>query len=235
MQSSPVSTETYLADILIQNAPLLAGLKPSGIFTIQNDRFSAIRELFAGSDIELYPLYTDTEKTTLLFYREAALARCLTDQVYEELLLQYGYRKRTLTAALRHFRNRFRAFRMRLCSFPHEIGVFLGYPLCDIRGFIENNGRNELYTRYWKVYDQLEEAMKVFRTFDDAVQSVSFKLSNGVALRHIVMGYCQKRVAPHPNAQYNAQISRRSYGSDTADFSSEDAASFGRTMHALAV
>lgn len=43
----------------------------------------------------------------------------------------------------------------RLClerEFPHEIGVFLGYPLEDVVGFIRNRGRNYTCCGYWKAY-----------------------------------------------------------------------------------
>jgi len=31
---------------------------------------------------------------------------------------------------------------VRTLGFPHEIGVFLGYPLEDVMGFISNKGHN---------------------------------------------------------------------------------------------
>lgn len=43
----------------------------------------------------------------------------------------------------------------RLCcsaDFPHEIGVFLGYPLGDVVGFIENRGKNFTCCGCWKSY-----------------------------------------------------------------------------------
>lgn len=47
-------------------------------------------------------------------------------------------------------------------DFPHEIGVFLGYPLEDIIGFISNKGKNYLYCGLWKVYRNKVEAIKYF-------------------------------------------------------------------------
>lgn len=32
-------------------------------------------------------------------------------------------------------------------DFPHEIGLFLGYPVDDVTGFIQNKGRNYLLCR----------------------------------------------------------------------------------------
>lgn len=43
-------------------------------------------------------------------------------------------------------------------EFPHEIGVFLDYPLADVVGFIQNRGKNSTFTGYWKSYQDPEQA-----------------------------------------------------------------------------
>ena len=46
-------------------------------------------------------------------------------------------------------------------KFPHEIGIFLGYPLADVAGFIRNKGRNCKCIGTWKVYgDAFEKDSK---------------------------------------------------------------------------
>ena len=45
---------------------------------------------------------------------------------------------------------------------PHEIGLFLGYPLCDVKGFIYNNGKNYKFSGPWKVYDNESETILYF-------------------------------------------------------------------------
>ncbi len=53
----------------------------------------------------------------------------------------------------------------RLCceaDFPHEIGVFLGYPLYDVVGFIENQGRNFTCCGCWKAYGDPDAAQQHF-------------------------------------------------------------------------
>jgi hypothetical protein len=50
-------------------------------------------------------------------------------------------------------------------KFPHEIGVFLGYPLQDVKGFIENNGRNSKYTGLWKVYGDKAASIRMFEKY----------------------------------------------------------------------
>ena len=51
-------------------------------------------------------------------------------------------------------------------EFPHEIGLFLSYPLEDVEGFIENGGKNSKCTGCWKVYCNEKEAERRFSQFD---------------------------------------------------------------------
>lgn len=58
--------------------------------------------------------------------------------------------------------------RMRLASgdgFPHEIGLFLGYPVEDVLGFIENAGQNCKCCGCWKVYCNECEAVRTFARY----------------------------------------------------------------------
>lgn len=55
---------------------------------------------------------------------------------------------------------------MDLKAFPHEIGVFLGYPIEDVIGFINNKGCNFKCCGYWKVYGDKEKAIKEFARYD---------------------------------------------------------------------
>lgn len=75
-----------------------------------------------------------------------------------KLLARYGYGSTRAEDAL-----------SRLCQrleeqggFPHEIGLFLGYPLGDVEGFIQNQGQNCKCAGCWKVYCNELEAQKRF-------------------------------------------------------------------------
>lgn len=50
-------------------------------------------------------------------------------------------------------------------GFPHEIGIFLGYPLEDVKGFIENSGRHFKICGQWKVYSDTKRAEKLFAKY----------------------------------------------------------------------
>ena len=50
-------------------------------------------------------------------------------------------------------------------AFPHEIGLFLGYPIDDVVAFIANKGRNCLCCGCWKCYTDACAAQKAFDKF----------------------------------------------------------------------
>lgn len=63
--------------------------------------------------------------------------------------------------------------------FPHEIGVFLGYPIGDVREFIRNKGQNCLFCGVWKVYCDAGESLKKFERYKKCTQVYSKVFANG--------------------------------------------------------
>ena len=51
-------------------------------------------------------------------------------------------------------------------AFPHEIGLFLGYPPEDVEGFRLHRGRDYKLCGCWKVYSDVEGARQCFRRYD---------------------------------------------------------------------
>jgi hypothetical protein len=51
-------------------------------------------------------------------------------------------------------------------QFPHEIGLFLGYPIDDVLGFVKHKGRNYKLCGYWKVYGNVEKAKNNFHCYE---------------------------------------------------------------------
>lgn len=90
-------------------------------------------------------------------YRKSRLEKALASEETSAFLQKYGYDTSDVTAALDLLRRH-----MIRQDFPHEIGVFLGYPLADVIGFIENGGKNCVCCGFWKVYCNQQEAEKMF-------------------------------------------------------------------------
>lgn len=74
-------------------------------------------------------------------------------------------------------------------QFPHEMGLLLGYPIEDVRGFIEHNGCGCLYSGYWKVYRNVPLKKKMFEDFEKAKESVIQLLAEDIDMRLILEIY----------------------------------------------
>ena len=51
-------------------------------------------------------------------------------------------------------------------EFPHEVGLFLGYPPEDVYGFIHGDRRAAKYVGTWKVFGDVESARRRFAQFE---------------------------------------------------------------------
>ena len=70
-------------------------------------------------------------------------------------------------------------------QFPHEMGLLLGYPVEDVVGFMENNGKNYLYSGYWKVYADVPAKKHIFIRYDEARETLIRLLANDIGIRLI--------------------------------------------------
>lgn len=103
------------------------------------------------------------------------------------LLRKYGYADPSnLRRALAHLRRNFSP----PGGFPHEIGVFLGYPLEDVRGFIAGGGEGCKLCGYWKVYGDVERARQSFARYDRCRAALCARIDQGKRLPDI---FCRPR------------------------------------------
>ena len=70
--------------------------------------------------------------------------------------------------------------------FPHEMGLLLGYPPEDVKGFIRNQGKNYLYSGYWKVYDRPHEKIRLFQKYEHSREKLIQLLSYGMRIEEII-------------------------------------------------
>lgn len=65
---------------------------------------------------------------------------------------------------------------------PHEIGYFLGYPVSDVRGFIEHEGRDFLCCGCWKVYANVRSAQYRFARYKRCTRRAIRLYNAGVSI-----------------------------------------------------
>ena len=151
-----------------QCAPVLAGVKPSNMLVLENKHIRDVVRVLEGTGLSWRCLYAGEEKNIWLLYRKEAMEETVLGKEQMLFLKEWGYKEDTLERMLIKFSQRFRQYRKdKNLPFPHEMGVFLGYPMADVKGFIKYEGKNYLYCGYWKVYENVEERKELFRTYEE--------------------------------------------------------------------
>lgn len=177
------SIETQIA---LQCAPLISGLKVSNLLIISAEDEALVRVILRRSGISFFRLLRTGEKVTFLLFRKNPLEAYLKQQEVESMLAEAGYAELSLGNILSTFQKRYAHYMSAGGRFPHEMGLLLGYPAEDVKGFVENEGKNFLYSGYWKVYADVEEKRRLFQKFENAKETVIQLLSYGVGIQDIL-------------------------------------------------
>lgn len=167
-------------------APALAGVKPANLVACQRAeipdlprRLAHYRKAFAPRGICFTIVCACRERFLLLVYRRAQLEQQLRQPQVQQSLAQFGYApEQTLDDMLLRLAQRLAAHD----GFPHEIGLFLGYPLEDVRGFIEYGGRDYKLSGYWKVYGDVAAAQALFDRLTRVCRAVTRRVEQGESL-----------------------------------------------------
>lgn len=175
--------ETQLA---LQCAPLITGLKVSNLLIISKGNEEVVKRILNRTGISYYRLIQTRTKTTFLLFRLNELEEFLSDENVRNVLMKAGYKSLQIDKILRTFSLRYEAYMQGDKCFPHEMGLLLGYPVEDVVGFVENNGKNFLYSGYWKVYENQKAKVKLFDKFKVAEETLIHLLSNGLSMSDII-------------------------------------------------
>lgn len=149
-------------------APTLQGLKPASLFSLpQSIVFAAEEKTHALNktltDRGLRLCLIPRQRAPLVFvFRPALLEQCLHSPRPRAFLQGCGYDTASPSAMLNEL-----FFRLEHGSlFPHEVGLFLGYPIEDVEGFIRHRGKHYLFSGYWKVYFDPDARAQLFERYD---------------------------------------------------------------------
>lgn len=186
--------EDYIAEHICLNAPVITGLKPSAIITVTKAEKQILEDLFAGTKICIIGLHSGRKESILLYQREK-LEELLDRKAVQSFLqsLAVGYGNFSLEEVLRYFTERFSLYKEKQADFPHEVGVFLGYPLRDVKIYMKNPLAKAKLTGYWKVFTEVESALACFQAYDMCIQSFTLMLKSGLSCRDLVMAYHIKK------------------------------------------
>ncbi|MBU5451273.1 DUF3793 family protein [Acetivibrio sp. MSJd-27] len=168
--------------------PALAGIKPANIVSCHKEKIPDLhREIerlnsqLNGKDIYLEILCECGKRALVMVYKSKILSAHLRDNEMKKLLKSFGYPENSsLKIQLEQLKKR-----LKRENFPHEIGVFLGYPIHDIRGFIDHKDEGCLLTGEWKVYQNPEKAKALFRRYHMCRRAIVKRLAEGKTLAQV--------------------------------------------------
>ena len=169
-------------------APTLAGMKTGNMFsTFFESRSGFIDDLRAyraslkNKGIEFLPIRICDGRALMYMFRPDSLRRDISQPDNSEFLRQFGYDTEDPYKAVGALIRRFRYF-----PCPHEIGLFLGYPLEDVRGFIDYKGSCYKYAGLWKVYGDVENSKRIFKRYKQCTESFCRRLSAGASMDDLI-------------------------------------------------
>ena len=179
-------------DVLVEQcAPTLAGIKPASLFRFQADSLETIRLHTAewdqrlrsfGIRVHLLKECPGTLAGMIYLYREKWLTQLVAEKERRAFLEQHGYYAERLPEMLEQLSQRFCLEQ----EYPHEIGIFLGYPLQDVVGFIENKARNYTCCGYWKAYGDPTAAQRRFEEYRQSTVRCKERFLRGVEIPELI-------------------------------------------------
>lgn len=185
-------SRTFEAVLVRQCAPTLAGMKPGSIFCFNHSPLEVSRQKVCQWNKQLAPFGLTVQillerpgsgSVIVFVYRHDRLEQMLSDDAYQSFLAEAGYERTNLDGLLEQLSYRLRT----QPEFPHEIGVFLGYPLRDVIGFIENHGRNFTCCGFWKSYGDPAEMQVCFACYRRCIQTYVAMFEQGIPIERLAV------------------------------------------------
>ena len=171
-------------------SPTMAGMKTGNLFSCRYGSCSQLYGFAAKWNAELNPrgvyiriMRSGRGMALIYVYRKTRLEKDIQDIRVKQFMENCGYDCCDLDGMLDILAARLQKY----SEFPHEIGVFLGYPFEDVRAFISNRGRNYKHVGHWKVYSNEPAAIKTFRKFNKCTDMYCRLLDNGAELNRLTV------------------------------------------------
>lgn len=170
-------------------APTLASIKTGSMFSCPFDSASdmtkqlcQINRRLRHKGVRTLPLRYQDGMGLVYLYRPRQLHRDLKHQTACRLLCGRGYPCDNTHLCVKHLISRISTQK----DFPHEVGLFLGYPPEDVDGFIRNRDGYKCCGR-WKVYGDVESARNTFAKYKKCTRVYLQKMADGRGLEQLTV------------------------------------------------
>lgn len=204
------ATYEFERKVVTHCAPVLAGIKPAGMFSCPLKSasccgdphcrslkpldfviaYQSCAERLRELDVEMLVLDQGEKSALVLVYRARALREAVSAGERGAFLESLGYETHDLARSLKRLAQRVSYARMvsktkDACAFPHEVGIFLGYPVEDVIGFIENQGDDYLVCGCWKAYSRERDARACFCRYKQCTAELVRRFQDGARIEEI--------------------------------------------------
>lgn len=171
-------------------SPTLAGLKTGNMFTYPYKTAAEMRDavrrwnkVLKEKGLRVLPLRYNGKTALIYIYRPSRLSNDLKDKTACRILNSCSYGTCSPDGCVARL-----AKRVSSCAeFPHEIGLFLGYPPEDVSGFIKNKAVGCKLVGYWKVYGDEEKTKKTFGKYRKCTKIYSEQHAKGKTVERLTV------------------------------------------------
>ncbi len=178
------------AMLVLHCSPTLAGMKPGSMFScpcsstkMLTEDIRRLNKRLVPKGVRVLPLRYSEKQALIYVFRPSGLARALSDQTAAALLHRRGYQDLRVEPCVSRLVGRFRQGG----EFPHEVGVFLGYPPEDVCGFIDNKAGGHKCVGCWKVYGDAAAAQKTFDRYKRCTQVYCSQWEQGKSIERLTV------------------------------------------------
>ena len=172
--------------------PTLAGIKPANLLSLDqaaypdlNYQIQKYNYFLVQCGLQFEIMCRCKDHWLLLVFRREMLEKSLQGNNVRIILQQTGYPlQEGVNGWITHLKKRLSS-----CGgFPHEIGLFLGYPIEDVLGFQEKQGKDYLLCGHWKVYANPEKAKRLFERYDRCRKAIYRRVEQGDSIIRVFCG-----------------------------------------------
>lgn len=171
-------------------SPTLANIKTANLFSCSySSKKSVINEIrsinrkLVPKGVRVLPVHMSEHRVLIYVYRPERLKKDLSDKMVRAFLGTRGYQCENFVCCINKLIMKLHGEP----DFPHEIGLFLGYPLDDVRGYIENKAGCSKCSGYWKVYGNEQETRKLFKKYQKCSGIYYAQWKKGITIERLAV------------------------------------------------
>ena len=188
-----------LGFLLVNTAAVRQGVKPAELLRVRHCYEGVNSEglhiclyrsdIYGILGLDYMELKVERQSSLVLFYNPAVLGATLAESRNRRWLARLGYPENgTTDELLSELRRRWHGTEM-----PHEVGVFIGYPLKDVAGFMRHLPSTPVHHVAWRVYGGTRESLERMRLYASAEDEARAALQSASGVEDFISMISLKR------------------------------------------